>query len=94
MSSTTAHDVTGAYERVVFRQYGTSSVIRHDRDPRFTSDVFKHFHDMMGSQQRATQAYRPQANGQQERSVQTSSEASELTLKTPARTTGTISRRC
>lgn len=35
------------------------------------SEVFKHFREMMGSQQRATLAYRPQANGDQERSVQT-----------------------
>jgi hypothetical protein len=35
------------------------------------SEVFVHFARMMGSQQRATLAYRPQANGQQERSVQT-----------------------
>lgn len=35
------------------------------------SDVFREFRNMMGSKQRATLAYRPQANGQQERSVQT-----------------------
>ncbi|OWZ01335.1 hypothetical protein PHMEG_00027300 [Phytophthora megakarya] len=32
--------------------------------------VFKHFREMLRSRQRATLAYRPQANGQQERSVQ------------------------
>ena len=35
------------------------------------SEMFRHFARMMSSQQRATLAYRPQANGQQERSVQT-----------------------
>jgi hypothetical protein len=35
------------------------------------SQVFAAFRQMMGSQQRATLAYRPQANGQQERAVQT-----------------------
>ncbi|OWZ07254.1 reverse transcriptase, partial [Phytophthora megakarya] len=46
-------------------------MIRHDRDPRFMGRVFKHFREMLGSRQRATLAYRPQANGQQDRSVQT-----------------------
>lgn len=35
------------------------------------SEVFQEFRTMMGMAQRATLAYRPQANGQQERSVQT-----------------------
>ena len=35
------------------------------------SEVFTHFTRMMGSRQHATLAYGPQANGQQERSVQT-----------------------
>ncbi|KAG6579909.1 reverse transcriptase [Phytophthora cinnamomi] len=46
-------------------------MLRHDRDPRFMSEVFTKFREMLGSRQRATLAYRPQANGQQERSVQT-----------------------
>ena len=69
--STSAMDAASAYEEVVFRRFGASSVIRHDRDPAFMSEMFAHFALMMGSQQRATLAYRPQANGQQERSVQT-----------------------
>ncbi|KAG2997071.1 hypothetical protein PC128_g22893 [Phytophthora cactorum] len=44
-------------------------MIRHDRDPRFMSEVFQTFADMMQSRSRATLSYRPQANGQQERSV-------------------------
>ncbi|KAE9293663.1 hypothetical protein PR003_g24450 [Phytophthora rubi] len=46
-------------------------MIRHDQDPRFMSEVFTRFRELLGSKQRATLAYRPQANGQQERSVQT-----------------------
>ncbi|OWZ03222.1 reverse transcriptase [Phytophthora megakarya] len=57
MASTEAQDVSEAYEECGFRRFGASEMIRHDRDPCF-----------MG---RATLAYRPQANGQQERSVQT-----------------------
>ncbi|GMF15251.1 unnamed protein product [Phytophthora fragariaefolia] len=51
-------------------QFGASSKLRHDQDPRFMSEVFSRFRDMLGSRQRATLAYRPQANGQQERSFQ------------------------
>ncbi|OWZ07815.1 reverse transcriptase [Phytophthora megakarya] len=71
MASTEAQDVAEAYEECVFRRFGASEMIRHDRDPRFMSRVFKHFREMLRSRQRATLAYRPQANGQQERSVQT-----------------------
>ncbi|KAE8983260.1 hypothetical protein PR003_g24775 [Phytophthora rubi] len=46
-------------------------MIRHDRGPRFMSEVFAKFWEMLWSRQRATLAYRPGANGQQERSVQT-----------------------
>ncbi|OWY97360.1 reverse transcriptase [Phytophthora megakarya] len=70
-SSTTAQDCAEAYEEVVFRNYGVSSEIRHDRGPRFMSRVFRRFSEMMGIQQKATLAYRPQANGHQERSGQT-----------------------
>ena len=71
MSSWSAADVAQAYNEVVFQRYGASSIIRHDREPGFMSQVFTAFRQMMGSQQRATLAYRPQANGQQERAVQT-----------------------
>ncbi|KAE9007126.1 hypothetical protein PR001_g17039 [Phytophthora rubi] len=71
MSSTTAQDVAEAYEERVFRSFGASSLVRHDQDPRFMSEVFTRFRELLGSRQQATLAYRPQANGQQERSVQT-----------------------
>ena len=71
MRGTTAQDVAELYMSKVFCRYGASSIIRHDRDPRFMSEVFKHFSLMMGSKQRATLAYRPQANGQAERAIQT-----------------------
>ncbi|GMF49721.1 unnamed protein product [Phytophthora fragariaefolia] len=71
MDSTTAQDVAEAYEERVFWNFGASSMFRHDQDPRFMSEVFTRFRDLLGSCQRATLTYRPQANGQQERSVQT-----------------------
>jgi len=35
-------------------------MIRHDQDPRFMSEVFKRFRELLDSRQRA---YCPQANG-------------------------------
>ncbi|OWZ10051.1 LOW QUALITY PROTEIN: hypothetical protein PHMEG_00017158 [Phytophthora megakarya] len=86
MSSTTAQDCAEAYEEVVFRNYGASSEIRHDRDPRFMSRVFRCFSEMMGIQQKATLAYRPQANGQQERSGQTIMHRIRAYVKEPDQT--------
>ncbi|KAJ0390601.1 hypothetical protein P43SY_011220 [Pythium insidiosum] len=71
MSDTSAQSVAEVYDRVVFQRFGASAIVRHDWDPRFMNEVFRCFRTMLGSQQRATLAYRPQANGQQERSVQT-----------------------
>ncbi|OWY93815.1 reverse transcriptase [Phytophthora megakarya] len=70
MASTEAQDVAEAYEECVFRRIGAGEMLRHDRDPRFMGRVFKHFREMLGSRQRATLAYSPQANAQQEMSVQ------------------------
>ncbi|GMF33952.1 unnamed protein product [Phytophthora fragariaefolia] len=71
MRSTIAQDVAEVYEECILRRFGASSMVRHDQDPRFMSEVFTRFRELLGSKQRATFAYRPQANGQQERSVQT-----------------------
>jgi hypothetical protein len=71
MSSWSAEEVARAYNEVVFQRFGASAIIRHDREPAFMSKVFAAFRQMMGSEQRATLAYRPQANGKQERAVQT-----------------------
>ncbi|OWZ09715.1 reverse transcriptase [Phytophthora megakarya] len=71
MSSPTAQDVAETYEERVFRMFGASEMIRHDQDPRFMSEVFTRFRELLDSRQRSTLSYRPQANAQQERSVQT-----------------------
>ena len=55
----------------MFRRFSASEVIRHDRDPGFMSDFFRAFNKIAGQKQRATMAYRPQANGTAERMVQT-----------------------
>ncbi|GMF35569.1 unnamed protein product [Phytophthora fragariaefolia] len=58
-------------ERPLQIMAGALSVVRHDRDPRFMSEVFQVFAEMMQSRSRTTLSYRPQANGQQECSVKT-----------------------
>ncbi|OWY92339.1 reverse transcriptase, partial [Phytophthora megakarya] len=75
MSSTTAQEVDEAYEERVLQRFGASSMIRHDQDPRFMGEVFRCFRELLGSKQRATLGYRPQSNGQQERSVQTADQS-------------------
>ncbi|KAG4055606.1 hypothetical protein PC123_g9291 [Phytophthora cactorum] len=69
MSDTSSLSVAQVFEECVYRRFGAPSLIRHDRDPRFMSEVFQAFTEMIQSRSRATLNYRPQANGQQERSV-------------------------
>ncbi|OWY99401.1 reverse transcriptase, partial [Phytophthora megakarya] len=63
----TAQTVAESYEECVFRRFGASEVIRHDREPGFMSDFFRAFNKILHQRQRATMAYRPQANGSAER---------------------------
>ncbi|KAG3044553.1 hypothetical protein PI125_g27189 [Phytophthora idaei] len=69
MADTSALKVAQAFEECVYRRFGAPSMIRHDRDPRFTNEVFQTFADMMQARSSTTLSYRPQANGQQERPV-------------------------
>ncbi|KAE8963728.1 hypothetical protein PF011_g28927 [Phytophthora fragariae] len=77
-ASRTAQTVAEAYEEAVFRRFGASEAIRHDREPGFMSDFFKAFSKLMGQRQRATLAYHPQANGAAERMVQTVTRAIKM----------------
>ncbi|KAE9101856.1 hypothetical protein PF007_g14965 [Phytophthora fragariae] len=77
-ASRTAQTVAEAYEEAVFRRFGASEAIRHDREPGFMSDFFKALSKLMGQRQRATLAYRPQANGAAERMVQTVTRAIKM----------------
>ncbi|POM76566.1 LOW QUALITY PROTEIN: Reverse transcriptase [Phytophthora palmivora] len=62
-ASKTAQTVAENYEGCVFRQFGASEAIRHDRESGFMSDFFRSFNKIVGQRQRATMAYHPQANG-------------------------------
>ncbi|KAK1946066.1 Gag-Pol polyprotein [Phytophthora citrophthora] len=55
----TAQQVAKSYEESVFRRFGASEVIRHDREPGFISDVFRAFNRIAGQRQSPTMAYRP-----------------------------------
>ncbi|KAE8966290.1 hypothetical protein PF002_g17136 [Phytophthora fragariae] len=71
----TAQTIAESYEECVFRRFGASEVIRHDREPGFMADFFRSFNKILGQQQRATMAYRSQKNGTAERMVQTTTRA-------------------
>ncbi|KAE8969380.1 hypothetical protein PR001_g27514 [Phytophthora rubi] len=77
-ASRTAQTIAGNYEECVLRRFGASEVIRHDREPGCMSDFFKSFNKIIGQRQRATMAYRPQANGTAERMVQTLTRALKM----------------
>ena len=76
--SRTAQTIAEKYEECVFRRFGASKVIRHDREQVFMSDFFRAFNRIVGQKQRATMAYRPQANGTAERMAQTLTRAIKM----------------
>ncbi|OWY97810.1 reverse transcriptase, partial [Phytophthora megakarya] len=80
-SSRSAQTVAESYEECVFRRFGDSEMIRHDREPGFMSDFFRAFNKILGQRQRATMAYRPQANGTAERMVQTATRALKMYVR-------------
>ncbi|DBA00289.1 TPA: hypothetical protein N0F65_001484 [Lagenidium giganteum] len=82
-ASRTAVTVASIYEEAVFRSVGANEQIRHDREAGFMSDFFTEFNRLMGQKQRATLAYRPQANGMAERKVQTITRAMKIYVSDP-----------
>ena len=74
----TTQTIAEGYEECGFRRFGASEVIRHDREPEFMSDFFRVFNKIAGQKQRATMAYRPQANGTAESIMQTLSRAIKM----------------
>ncbi|OWY99261.1 LOW QUALITY PROTEIN: reverse transcriptase [Phytophthora megakarya] len=77
-ASRSAQTIAETYEECVFRRFGASEVIRHDREPGFMSDFFKLFNKILERRQRATMAYRPQANRSAARTVQTTIRALKM----------------
>ncbi|POM59650.1 LOW QUALITY PROTEIN: reverse transcriptase [Phytophthora palmivora] len=50
-ASRTAQTVAENYEECVFRRFGASEAIRHDREPGFMSDFFRSFNKIVGQRQ-------------------------------------------
>ena len=46
MNDTSALKVAKAFKENIFCHFGAPSLIRHDRDPRFMSEVFQTFAEM------------------------------------------------
>ncbi|POM80431.1 LOW QUALITY PROTEIN: Reverse transcriptase [Phytophthora palmivora] len=84
-SSRTAQPVAENYKECVFRRFGASEAIRHDREPGFMSDFFRSFNKIVGQRQRATMAYRPQANGTTERMISISEIGTNMRSASPSR---------
>ncbi len=82
-ASRTAQAVAETYESAVYRRFGASEYIRHDREASFMSEFFREFNRLMGQRQRATLAYRPQANGAAERKVQVITRAIKMYVVDP-----------
>jgi hypothetical protein len=67
------HETDGALEVAnmfvdrVFRSHGVPKTLLSDRDPRFTSDLFKEISKLLGVRQAMSTAFHPQTDGQTER---------------------------
>ncbi|OWZ16025.1 hypothetical protein PHMEG_00010245 [Phytophthora megakarya] len=85
MSDTTARKVAQVFEECIYQRFGVPSLIRHDRDLRFMSEVVQAFAEMMQTRSRATLSYRPQAKSTAERSVKTVMQYVKVYVEDPLR---------
>jgi len=58
------------YIKEIARLHGVPSSIESNRDPRFTSQIWKPLQDALGTKLTMTSAYHPQTDGQSERTIQ------------------------
>ena len=59
------------YVHEIVRLHGIPISIVSDRDPRFTSRIWKIFQDALGTRLNFSTAFHPQTDGQSERTIQT-----------------------
>ncbi|OWZ13551.1 reverse transcriptase [Phytophthora megakarya] len=83
MSETDALTVAKVFEECIYRRFGAPCLIRHERDPRFMSEVFQAFAELIQARSRPTLSYRPQGNGQQERSAKTVMQPVKVYMEDP-----------
>ncbi|OWZ22351.1 LOW QUALITY PROTEIN: reverse transcriptase [Phytophthora megakarya] len=81
MSDTDALTMAQVFEECIYNRFVAPSLIRHDRDPRFMSEVFQAFTEKI--QPRSTLIYRPQVNGQQKRSVKNVMQSVKVDVEDP-----------
>ncbi|OWZ17066.1 reverse transcriptase [Phytophthora megakarya] len=80
-SSRSAQTIAESYEECVFRRFGASEMIRHDREPGFMSAFFRSLNNILGQRQRATMAYRPPDDGTAESVAHTATRALKMYVR-------------
>jgi hypothetical protein len=66
-STATSPDIAEFFIREVVRLHGWPTSIVSDRDPKFTSEFWRHLHQIFGAKLHMSSAYHPQTDGQTER---------------------------
>lgn len=63
---------TNVYIREIVRLHGVPTVIVSDKDPKFTSRIWKSLHQAIGTRLSFSTTFHPQIDGQSERTIRTS----------------------
>ena len=79
----TAMEVTLLFWNRIMPDVGIPKIIISDRDPKFTSEFWRHLHDMLGTKLASSTAYHPQTDRLAERMIQTLEECSAFSVLMP-----------
>ncbi|GJP62189.1 hypothetical protein CLOP_g19278 [Closterium sp. NIES-67] len=82
--SITAEQTAQLFLANVIRLHGLPSAIISDRDPKFTSNFWRHLWDQFGTKLQFSSAYHPQTDGQTERVNQTMEQLLRTTCTDPS----------
>ena len=66
-ATATAKDIAQLFLKHYFKDHGIPKTIVSDRDPKFTALLWKNFMKILNSKQKLSSAFRPQTDGQTER---------------------------